>query len=73
MNIAVKNKYEGKTLRQLGKRQTFQNGIHKMNIQIQRLTFLLRIWVVSGSNLGMNTVHPQVFRIFLSLYRTAPG
>lgn len=44
-----------------------------MNIQIQRLTFLLRIQVVSGSNLGTNTVYPQVFRVFLSLYRKVPG
>lgn len=44
-----------------------------MNIQNQRLTFLLRIWVVSVSNLGMNTVYPEVFRVFLSLYRKVPG
>jgi len=34
---------------------------------------MLRIWVVSVSNLGMNTVYPEGFRVFLSLYRKVPG
>jgi hypothetical protein len=45
--------------------------IYIMKIQIQWLTFLLRTWVISGSNHGTNTEYPEVFRVFLSLQKSA--